>query len=90
MGEIIWVEILSRQRNVEARHRCMGPLIHIGRAYDNDVVLDDPYVAADAHERTRAAKAGDHVAVSGQDFHPDHLVDRTASRKRLPSATASS
>ncbi|MBV8653330.1 MAG: FHA domain-containing protein [Alphaproteobacteria bacterium] len=45
MGEIIWVEILSRQRNVEARHRCMGPLIHIGRAYHNDVVLDDPFVA---------------------------------------------
>ena len=45
MGEIIWVEVLSRQRNVEARHRCIGPLIHIGRGYDNDVILDDPYVA---------------------------------------------
>ena len=50
MGEVIWVEILSRQLGVIARHRCAGPDIRIGRGYDNDIVLDDPHVAA-AHLR---------------------------------------
>ena len=45
MDEIIWVEILSRHRDIVERHRCAGPEITIGRGYDNDVVLDDPYVA---------------------------------------------
>ena len=45
MGEMIWVEVLSRHRDVTARHRCDGAEIHIGRGYDNDVVLDDPFVA---------------------------------------------
>ncbi|MES2356682.1 MAG: FHA domain-containing protein [Pseudomonadota bacterium] len=45
MDEIIWVEVLSKHRDVVARYRCSGPEIHIGRGYDNDVVVDDPYVA---------------------------------------------
>jgi hypothetical protein len=45
MGEVIWVEVLSRHRDVAARYRCAGPEIRIGRGYDNDVVIDDPYVA---------------------------------------------
>ncbi len=46
MDEVIWIEILSRHREVTSRHRCQGPEVRIGRAYDNDVVIDDPYVAA--------------------------------------------
>ena len=42
---MIWVEILGRHRDVVARHRCDGPEVRIGRGYDNDVVVDDPYVA---------------------------------------------
>jgi hypothetical protein len=42
---MIWVEILSRHRDVVARHRCDGAEIHIGRGYFNDVIVDDPYVA---------------------------------------------
>jgi type III secretion system (T3SS) inner membrane Yop/YscD-like protein len=45
VGPVIWVEILSRHHDVAARHRCAGPVIRIGRGYDNDVVIDDPYVA---------------------------------------------
>jgi len=45
MGEVIWVEVLSRHRDVAARYRCSGTEIHIGRGYDNDVVIDDPYIA---------------------------------------------
>ncbi len=45
MDEKIWVEIVSRHREVAARHRCAGPIVRIGRGYDNDLVIDDPYVA---------------------------------------------
>ncbi|PKU24708.1 FHA domain-containing protein [Telmatospirillum siberiense] len=50
MEEVIWIEVLSRQREVISRFRCAGPLIRIGRGYANDVVLDDPHVAP-AHAR---------------------------------------
>lgn len=43
---MIWVEILSRHRDIAARFRIAGPEARIGRGYDNDVVVDDPYVAA--------------------------------------------
>ena len=44
---MIWVEILSRQREVLARHRIPGDALSVGRGYGNDVVLDDPHVAPD-------------------------------------------
>lgn len=43
---MIWVEILSRHREIAARFRIAGPEARIGRGYDNDVIIDDPYVAA--------------------------------------------
>ncbi|MCP3466102.1 MULTISPECIES: FHA domain-containing protein [unclassified Bradyrhizobium] len=43
---MIWIEILSRQREVAARFRITAAEVRIGRGYDNDVVVDDPYVAA--------------------------------------------
>jgi hypothetical protein len=43
---MIWVEILSRHRDIAGRFRFPGPEVSIGRGYDNDVVVDDPYVAA--------------------------------------------
>ncbi len=60
-GEVVWVEVLSRHRDVAARHRCAGPEIRIGRAYDNDVVIDDPYVAPH-HVRIVRDGVGDLVA----------------------------
>ena len=42
---MIWVEILGKHGDVVARHRCEGAETRIGRAYDNDVVVDDPTVA---------------------------------------------
>jgi hypothetical protein len=54
---------------------------------DDDVVV---VAAADARLRTGDAEAGRYVAVTRQDFHPDHLVACTALRKRLLSAMASS
>lgn len=45
MSEPIWIEVLSRHGDVAARFRLAGGEGRIGRAYDNDVVVDDPYVA---------------------------------------------
>jgi hypothetical protein len=61
MDEIVWVEILSRHRDVASRHRCAGATIRIGRAYDNDVVIDDPHVAPH-HLRIARDVAGQWVA----------------------------
>lgn len=46
MDEVSWIEVLSRHRDVAARQRVAGNALTIGRAYDNDLVLDDPHVAA--------------------------------------------
>ena len=43
---MIWIEVLSRHQDVLERHRVDADAASIGRAYDNDVVLDDPFVAA--------------------------------------------
>ncbi len=43
---MIWVEILSRHGDVAARFRIARDEAYIGRGYDNDVIIDDPYVAA--------------------------------------------
>jgi hypothetical protein len=61
MGEMIWVEILSRHRDVAARYCCAGPEIFVGRAYTNEVVVDDPYVAP-RHLRIVRNEAGALVA----------------------------
>lgn len=46
MEPVIWVEVLSRHREVAHRYRCAGAEIRVGRGYDNDVVIDDPFVSA--------------------------------------------
>jgi FHA domain len=58
---MIWVEILSRQRDVAQRFGIAGPEVRIGRGYDNDVIVDDPYVAAN-HLRVFRDESGSLVA----------------------------
>jgi hypothetical protein len=58
---MIWVEILARHREVAARFRIAGDEVRIGRGYDNDVIVDDPYVA-DRHVRIFRDQAGRLVA----------------------------
>lgn len=58
---MIWVEILSRHHDVIARHRCDASEVRIGRGYDNDIVIDDPYVAA-RHLRVYHDDAGRLIA----------------------------
>jgi pSer/pThr/pTyr-binding forkhead associated (FHA) protein len=58
---MIWIEILSRQRDIAARFAIAGSEARIGRGYDNDVIVDDPYVAA-SHLRVFRDEAGQLVA----------------------------
>jgi hypothetical protein len=58
---MIWVEILSWHRDVTARFGVAGDAAQIGRGYDNDVVIDDPYVAA-RHVRVFRDETGRLVA----------------------------
>lgn len=47
LGEsAIWIEVLGRHGDVALRQRFTSTPITIGRAYDNDVVVDDLHVAA--------------------------------------------
>jgi hypothetical protein len=44
-GPPIVVELLDRAGLVVARHRCNELPVRLGRAYDNDVIVDDPFAA---------------------------------------------
>ena len=46
MAALMWIEVLSREGSVAARERIEGGEARVGRAFDNDVVVDDPHVAA--------------------------------------------
>ena len=58
---MMWVEVLSRHRDIAARFRIDAAEARIGRGYDNDVIIDDPYVAAQ-HLRVFRDEAGQLVA----------------------------
>lgn len=78
--EAIWVEVLGRHRGVAMRHRCAGRVVRIGRAYSNDVVLDDPYVAPEhlhiVRDETGALVAEDLGSANGL------MADRGSVRAR--------
>ncbi|MDR0736791.1 MAG: FHA domain-containing protein [Zoogloeaceae bacterium] len=42
---MIWIERLSRHKEVLSRHSSLTDDLLIGRAYDNALVIDDPYIA---------------------------------------------
>lgn len=42
-----FIEILNTSGEVLSRQQCPGLPIRIGRAYDNDIILDDPHTAAE-------------------------------------------
>ncbi|HEY3076301.1 MAG TPA: FHA domain-containing protein [Burkholderiales bacterium] len=41
----LWIEIVSRHGHLLQRHRFERDEVRIGRGYDNDLILDDPFVA---------------------------------------------
>jgi len=61
MGAVMWIEVLSRHGEVAARERIDGPEARVGRAFDNDVVVDDPHVAPH-HLRIFRGEDGELVA----------------------------
>jgi len=81
----MWVEVLSRGGEVAARERIDAPEARIGRAFDNDVVVDDPHVAPH-HLRIFRGEDGELVAedlgtLNG--LYPEHGAKRVT---RLPLA----
>jgi pSer/pThr/pTyr-binding forkhead associated (FHA) protein len=58
---MMWVEVLSRQGEVAVRERIEREEARIGRAFDNDVVIDDPHVAPH-HLRVYRGEDGELVA----------------------------
>jgi hypothetical protein len=85
MAAVMWIEVLSRHGEVAARERIEGEEARIGRAFDNDVVVDDPHVAPH-HLRIYRGEDGELVAedlgtLNG--LYPEHGAKRVT---RLPLA----
>ena len=85
MGAVMWIEVLSRHGEVAARERIEAPEARVGRAFDNDVVVDDPHVAPH-HLRIYRGEDGELVAedlgtLNG--LYPEHGAKRVT---RLPLA----
>ncbi len=57
------VEVTSRSGRVIERHRINGPVATLGRAFDNDVILSDPYVDAN-HAVIEATEQGLQIRAS--------------------------
>ena len=55
---MIWIEVISRHGEVASRTRIDGAEARIGRAFDNDVIVDDPHVAPH-HVRVTRGEDGD-------------------------------
>jgi hypothetical protein len=61
MGALMWVEVISHHGEVAARLPIDGAEARVGRAFDNDVVVDDPHVAPH-HLRIHRGEDGELVA----------------------------
>jgi hypothetical protein len=85
-SQAFWIEILSRNDEVVARHkvRCASSAdaVHVGRGYDNDVIVDDPYVAA-RHLRIVRDESG---ALIAEDLGSANGLVASEDRRRLERA----
>ena len=85
MAAVMWIEVLSREGAVASRERIEAAEARVGRAFDNDVVIDDPHVAPH-HLRIFRGEDGELVAedlgtLNG--LYPEHGARQVA---RLPLA----
>lgn len=74
----MWIEVLSRGGDVAIRERIDSEAARIGRAFDNDVVIDDPHVAPH-HLRIYRGEDGELVAEdlgSLNGLYPEHGANR--------------
>ena len=69
----MFVEVLDRHGEVRSRSRIRDEVFTIGRAYDNDLIVDDPYVAAH-HLRIEPAEGGGLQAVDLGSRNGLHLL----------------
>jgi hypothetical protein len=76
---VIWIETLSRHKEPVHRVRCADDTATIGRGYDNDAVIDDPYVAP-SHLRIRRDDEGT-LIVEDLGSH-NGLYDETGRRQQ--------
>ena len=86
MGALMWIEVLSRHGEVGQRERIEAAEARIGRAFDNDVVVDDPHVAPH-HLRIHRGADGELVAEdlgSLNGLYREHGAER-ATRLQLAS-----
>jgi hypothetical protein len=86
VGEVIWVEVLSPHRDVLSRQRCElagGGEVLLGRGYDNDVIVDDPFVAP-RHVRVFRDESGRLVAEDVGTVNGMFLDHETTRRDRIP------
>jgi hypothetical protein len=56
MERLAWIETLDRHGDVATRHPVYEWPVKVGRAYTNDIVLDDPYIAASHLEISQTDK----------------------------------
>jgi hypothetical protein len=80
MGALMWVEVISHHGDVAVRHAIEGEEARIGRAFDNDVVVDDPHVAPH-HLRIFRGEDGELVAedlATLNGLYPEHASHRVA------------
>lgn len=62
MGTIVFVEIMDRQQQVKQRILVKQFPVTIGRAYSNDIIVDDPYIRP-THARIELDNEGEIVIV---------------------------
>lgn len=73
LGSAIVIELLDRNGVVVSRQRCDDLPVHIGRGYGNDVIVDDPFVAA-THVRIERRTDGVLVARDTESRNGIHAV----------------
>ena len=83
MDEVTYVEVLGRHGEVVTRHAVRRLPARIGRAYDNDVILDDPYAALHHAVLERAPTGGLELVDAGS-RNGLHRVGARARLERAP------
>jgi len=86
MDRVILVEVRDRRLHLRSRHRLERFPISIGRAYDNDIIVDDRYV--DAHHASLSLDDDGVVVIEDLESVngvKDGLRGARAARIRLPS-----
>ena len=81
MAPLMWIEVVSREGVAGVRQRVDGTEARIGRAFDNDVVVEDPHVAAHHvrifRDETGRLMAEDLGSLNG--LYPEHGSARAQS-----------